>query len=110
MGALEQLTAKPPPWRLDDDGVRRLGKTRVRLETVLFAFNHGASAEEILLKYPSLRLEDIYSVITYYFWHRKELEAYLEARAAAEETVEKEVERVSPNDGIRDRLVARRKA
>jgi hypothetical protein len=62
MATLEQLAAKPPPWRLDNDGVRRVGGTRVRLEAVLFAFNQGASAEEILLKYPSLQLPDIYSV------------------------------------------------
>src|SRR4029079_13116693 len=75
MSILESLVARPVPLRTDADGVLRVGNTRVRLETVLSSFANGVSAEEILLKYPSLNLTDIYSVITYYLWHQEEIDA-----------------------------------
>jgi uncharacterized protein (DUF433 family) len=68
------FVAQPPPIQADDAGVLRVGGTRVRLETVINAFNSGSTAEEILLKYPSLNLTDIYAIITYYLWSREEVE------------------------------------
>jgi len=56
MTVLDALVAQPAPLQLDEDGVLRVGGTRVRLETILAAFNQGSAAEEILLKYPSLKL------------------------------------------------------
>ena len=108
MALLEALVAQPPPLELDEDGVLRVGGTRVRLDTVIGAFHNGSSAEEILLKYPSLRLTDIYAVITYYLWHRAEVEAYLEERRRIAEEVRRENEARFPPQGVRDRLVARR--
>ncbi|HZL35165.1 MAG TPA: DUF433 domain-containing protein [Tepidisphaeraceae bacterium] len=109
MSLLDTLTAPPPPLAADDDGVLRVGGTRVRLETVLTAFHAGCAPEEILLKYPSLSLTDIYSIITYYLWHREEVEAYLAGRAADVESSKTEVEQRFPPDGIRAHLLARRK-
>ncbi|MBZ5626736.1 MAG: DUF433 domain-containing protein [Acidobacteriia bacterium] len=49
----------------DSAGVIRVGGTRVTLETVVEAFNEGATAEEIAAQYPALHLGDIYATITY---------------------------------------------
>ena len=54
------------PLTTDDDGVIRVGGTRVTLDTLIAAFTEGATAEEIAQQYPSVRLADIYSVIGYY--------------------------------------------
>ncbi|MEP0758427.1 DUF433 domain-containing protein [Trichocoleus sp. DQ-A2] len=43
-----------------------MGGTRVTLDTVVAAFNSGATAEEIVFQYPSLQLANIYAVISYY--------------------------------------------
>jgi len=59
------FVAQPPPIQEDDAGVLRVGGTCVRLETIINAFNNGSTAEEILLKHPSLNLTDIYVVIRY---------------------------------------------
>jgi hypothetical protein len=85
-----------------------VGGTRVRLETVINAFKSGCAAEEILLKYPSLNLTDIYAVITYYLWSREEVEAYLEERRRAEEVVRRRNETRFLPAGVRERLLARR--
>ena len=102
------FVAQPPPIQADDAGVLRVGGTRVRLETIINAFNSGSTAEEILLKYPSLNLTDIYAVITYYLWSRGEVDAYLEERRHQEETVRRENEARFPPAGVRERLLARR--
>ena len=44
------------PLTTDHDGVVRVGRTRVTLDTVLGAFAEGATTEEIALQYPSLDL------------------------------------------------------
>ncbi|MGQ0635799.1 MAG: DUF433 domain-containing protein [Planctomycetaceae bacterium] len=108
MDLLESLTANPPPLQVDSSGIVRVGGTRIRLDSVIGAFNHGSSPEEILLKYPSLKLPDIYAVVTYYLWHRTEVDEYLRHRSAEEESVRKEIETRFPPDGVRERLLARR--
>ena len=102
------FVAQPPPIQEDDAGVLRVGGTRVRLETIIHAFNNGSTAEEILLKYPSLNLTDIYAVITYYLWSRDEVDAYIKERRCQEEAVRRENEARFPSVGVRERLLARR--
>ena len=107
---IDALVAQVAPLQMDEDGVLRLTGTRVRLETVIGAFNQGYAAEEILLKYPSLNLTDIYAVITYYLWHREEVDTYLEERRQIAEQVRRENETRFPPQGVRERLLARRTA
>jgi len=108
MALPDMLVAQPAPLEMDEDGVLRVGGTRVRLDTVIAAFNNGCAAEEILLKYPALKLTDIYAVITYYLWHQETVEAYLHERRRLEEQVRQENESRFPPRGVRDRLLARR--
>jgi uncharacterized protein (DUF433 family) len=109
MSLMDTLTAQPAPITVAEDGVLRIADTRVRLDTVIGAFNAGSAPEEILLKYPTLDLTDIYAVITYYLWHRDEVEAYLRERVQQAEGVQKENEARFPAAGVRDRLLSRRK-
>ena len=102
------FVAQPPPVQADDDGILRVGGTRVRLETIINAFKSGSTAEEILLKYPALNLTDIYAIITNYLWSREEVEAYMEERRRLEEAVRRDNEARFPSAGVRDRLLARR--
>jgi uncharacterized protein (DUF433 family) len=102
------FVAQPPPIQGDDDSVLRVGGTRVRMETIINAFKSGSAAEEILLKYPSLSLTDIYAVITYYLWCREGVETYLEERRRVEEAVRLENETRFPPAGVRECLLARR--
>ena len=66
MALMENLVAQTPPISRDGDGVVRVGGTRVRLETVIGAYENGCTPEEILFKYPALNLPDSYAVIAYY--------------------------------------------
>jgi uncharacterized protein (DUF433 family) len=108
MELLEALVAEPAPVQQGDDGVLRVGGTRVRLDSIIGAFKNGSAAEEILLKYPCLRLTDIYAVITYYLWHTEAVETYLNGRNTVTEDVRRQNEARFPRAGIRERLLARR--
>ena len=61
------------PLAKDAEGVYRVGGTHVTLDLVVRAFKQGATAEEIVQKYDTLRLPDLYQVIGYYLKHADEL-------------------------------------
>lgn len=90
-------------------GVIRVGKARVTLDTVVAAFNEGATAEEIVQRYPSLNLADVYQVIGYYLRGTAEVEAYLRQRKAEAESVRRQNESRLDPQGVRDRLLSRRR-
>jgi uncharacterized protein (DUF433 family) len=90
-------------------GVLRVGDTRVSLDSVIYAFNEGASAEEIVWRFPTLDLKQVYSVINYYLQNRDEVEKYLASGKKHNAKLKREIEaRFSPV-GIRQRLLSRRK-
>ncbi len=96
------------PIETDLDGVIRVAGTRVTLDTLVEAFNEGATAEEITQQYPSLELGDVYAMIGYYLHNRDEVEQYLERRREQAVRVRIENEARFDPEGIRDRLLARR--
>ena len=108
MQSLNSLTAPAAPLQANADGIYRVGGTRVRLDSILTAFQHGSSAEEIAIKFPSVELTDIYTIITYYLCHRKQMDEYLKLRGEVDDTVRAENEARFPAEGIRDRLLTQR--
>ena len=102
------ISTQTLPLRIDADGVARVAKTRVTLDTVVGAFLEGATAEEIARRYPSVELADVYSVIAYYLRHRPEVEEYLHRRRQEAAHVQQQNEQRFDPHGIRDRLLARR--
>ncbi len=74
------IVAEPAPLKITADNVVRIGKTRVTLDTVVAVFKQGATAEEIVYRYPSLKLADVYGTIAFYLNHQTDVEAYLQQR------------------------------
>lgn len=95
--------------RADADGNIRVAGTRVTLDTVIHAFDGGATAEEIVQRYPVLHLADVYAVIGHYLHHPQEIRTYLQRRRREAEAVRTENEARFDPEGIRDRLLARRR-
>lgn len=62
------------------DGVYIVAGTRVSLDSVVYGFLDGQSAEAIAQAFPVLTLEQVYGAITYYLAHRDEVDRYLEGR------------------------------
>lgn len=97
------------PLEMTVDGVLRVGNTRVTLDTVVAAFEEGATAEEIVQQYPTLHLADVYAVIGYYLSHYDEVESYLKERLEISKRVREENEKRFNTVGLRARLLARQR-
>ena len=102
------IMATLPPLSMNKDGVLWVGGTRVTLDTVITAFEEGATAEEIAHQYSSLHLADIYAVIGYYLRNRSDVEEYLARRRQQALEVRHQNEAKFDPHGVRDRLLARR--
>jgi uncharacterized protein (DUF433 family) len=102
------ITTQPLPLETDKHGIVRIGNTRVTLDTLVAAFNEGATAEEIVQQYPSLKLGDVYAVIGYYLRNYSKVDNYMQRRKQQAERIRKKNENRFDAHGIRDRLLARR--
>ena len=100
-----------PPLRQEADGAIRIGGTRVLLETVIHAFQNGATPETIAQQYESVSLADVYAVIAHYLRHRDEVDQYLASRRAQAEAIHRMItSRQGDLTDIRERLARRRSA
>jgi uncharacterized protein (DUF433 family) len=61
-----------------DEGTVRIAGSRVGIETILRDYQQGASPEEIVLRYPTLSLEQVHATITYYLANQEKVNAYME--------------------------------
>lgn len=102
------ISAEPIQLQSDEEGVIRIGKTRVTLDTVIEAFLQGATAEEIVQQYPTLDLADVYQVIGHYLRQPHEIDTYLTQRRSESNIVKKANEARFDPQGVRDRLLARK--
>lgn len=99
----------PAPLVFADDGsVIRIAGGRLTLDTVVWAFKRGATAEEIVQDYPPISLPDVYAVIAYYLQHRSEVEEYLAKRALAHADLRRQIEDRPEYRELRERLLTRR--
>lgn len=100
------LEHEAPPLHEDETGAVRVGNSRVLLETVIRAFQDGASPESIVNRYSTLSLSDIYNTIGYYLRHQDTVEAYLSQREQLAEAVQQRLSTVQPDlSAIRARLI-----
>lgn len=90
------------------DGVLRVSGTRVTLDTIVAAFEEGATPEEIAQQYPSLNLADVYAVIGYYLQNQSALQQYLSERQRQADSIRRQNEARFNPQGVRERLLARR--
>src|SRR5436189_3276099 len=67
------------------EGAYRVGETRVSLDSLVFLFREGLSAESMVDSYPALTLEQVHGALAFYLANQKEIDAYLaEGQRAAE--------------------------
>ncbi len=64
------------PVRTDEDGVIRVGQTRVTLVTLISFYKQGESPEALHEAFPTVSLGDVYAVVAYYLAHQAEVDAY----------------------------------
>jgi uncharacterized protein (DUF433 family) len=101
-------TVEAMPMATGADGVIRVSGTRVTLDSILLAFNEGATPEEIAQQYPTVPLADIYHLTGYCLRHAADMEEYLRRRQRESQEVQRQNEERWKPDGVRQRLLARR--
>ncbi|BCL37812.1 DUF433 domain-containing protein [Nostoc sp. MS1] len=101
------LKSETPPLREDETGAIRVGNSRVLLETVIRAFQDGASPESIVHRYSTLSLSDVYNAIGYYLRHQDAVETYLNQREQLAQSVQQRLFSIQPDLSlIRNRLLS----
>jgi uncharacterized protein (DUF433 family) len=67
------------------EGAYRIGETRVSLDSLVYLFREGMSAESMVESYPALTLEQVHGALAFYLGNQKEIDAYLiDGQRAAE--------------------------
>jgi uncharacterized protein (DUF433 family) len=70
--------------------------TRVSLDSLVYAFLSGQTAESIAQSFPVLQLEQVYGAIAYYLAHRAEVDAYLAGARAEFEALRRAAREADP--------------
>lgn len=70
--------------------------TRVSLDSIVYAFLNGQTAEGIAQSFPLLTLEQVYGAITFYLAHRSEVDAYLAQARSDYESLRQEARSSDP--------------
>ncbi len=105
----EPLTVEVP-LREDPPGVFRVGKSRVLLELVIGAFKRGESPEAIVRAYRTLRLADVYAVISRYLASPAPFDEYLRQSHEQAEALRRTIEASQRPGPTGEELLARAKA
>ena len=93
--------------RRTEGGVLQIGKTRVSLDSVVYAYNRGQDALEIQRAFDTLSLAEIHAAIAYYLHNKEKVDKYIAKRAAEYEKLRAQ-DRARPDHISRDMLVARK--
>jgi uncharacterized protein (DUF433 family) len=96
------------PLVQEDDGTVHVTGSRVTLDSLVGAFQKGATAEQIQDSYPALSLAQIYAVIAYYLEHLVDVKAYLKLRGEEAASIRNEIEEHQDTHDFRARLRVRR--
>jgi|ERR1700733_721841 uncharacterized protein (DUF433 family) len=59
------------------EGAYRIGGTRVSLDSLVYLFREGISAEGMAENYPALSLEEVHGSLAFYLANQQEIDAYL---------------------------------
>lgn len=78
----------------------RVKGTRIGIETIVRDYQLGATPDEIILRYPTLSLLQVYAVLTYYLANQPVVEAYL-ARVQQSRKDAWQVQQERPSEFVR---------
>ncbi len=96
------------PLEQNEQGVIRVSGTRVSLDSILHAYyNEGATAEEIVLQFPTCLIENIYTIISWALNNPEFVNEYLNTQRKRRNQLENEIKQTYPTNNLRSRLLLR---
>jgi len=78
------------------DDIFRLSNSRVSLDSIVYAFWRGQTAESIAQSFPVLTLEQVYGALTFYLANKAEIDAYLESAKTEFDTMSRAAREQDP--------------
>lgn len=78
------------------DGGYWVADTRVSLDSIVYAFLGGQTAESIAQSFPALNLEQVYGAIAFYLANRPDIDAYLAKTKADFEAMRQAARQADP--------------
>lgn len=69
---------------------------RVSLDSIVYAFQRGASPESITRSFPVVTLEEVYGALTFYLAHKDAVDEYLKREEAEFEKMREERRAANP--------------
>ncbi len=105
-----QIPSQHVPLSENDRGQLRIARSRVSLDSVVAAFDHGETPEEIVQNFPTLELEDVYAVVAYYLRNREDVESYLETQRRESDSLQAEIQTAFSTNHLRERVLQARRA
>lgn len=95
VGTLNRREAMPKEYVTKAEDAFRVTGTRVSLDSLVYLFREGLSAESMVESFPALTLEQVHGALAFYLAHQKEVDAYLSAGEKAEEEQQSESRRTN---------------
>ena len=103
-----ELTANVPLMQVEGSSGIRFKGTRVSLDTVIYYFNHGETAETIVDCFSTLNLTDVRAVLAFYLENRLAVEAYVGEREEEADRLRQAIESQPGYSQRRERIRQRR--
>ena len=103
------LTIEPilVPLTANEKGELRVSGTRIPLQYLIYEYRAGATAEDIVARYPSLKLSHVHALLSFYLTNQAEVDRYVGEREALAEEWEQKIKTRFPQQGLREKLLAR---
>jgi uncharacterized protein (DUF433 family) len=97
------------PIEEDSHGKLHVAGSGVSVASVIWHYEQGDTAEDIVRSFPTLDLGDVHLVIGYYLRHQKEVRAHLEDEQREADLLRKKIEAELPADDLRERVIRERR-
>lgn len=104
---IDEFEVVTVPLETNSQGVVRVAGTRVSLNSIIHAYNEGATAEEIVLRFPTCTIDKIYTILSWPLNHPQEVADYLVTQSQQKQQLAAEIKRTYPSANLRDRLLTR---
>jgi uncharacterized protein (DUF433 family) len=103
------LEPRAVPLTRLENGVYRVTGTRVPLERIVECYKAGETPEGIVDAFDTLRLSDVYVVISYYLDHKEEVEQYVREQEEEGDRMQRMIEAAQPpRPGFKEELLRRK--
>lgn len=102
------LEPRAVPLTRLENGVYRVTGTRIPLERIVECYRGGETPEDIVRDFDTLKLSDVYAVISYYLDHKDAVEEYMREQEEEAEALRRMIEAAQPPRPSKEELLRRK--